>query len=415
MHTPVLTSQLRVGNILTSISPQYGGPPVVARGLGGAMKALGCQITSWATAGAGEIRAAAASDAGANVFPLATPAAWYRAPELALELRQAIHAIDLLHIHEVWSYPQQAAGRVARKSGKPYLITPHGELESRHLRHGGWAKRIKKALYLASIGRALLDGAACVHVLTPQEIEGIRLAGYRGPITVVPNGIDTDAFAELPDPVEAELIWPQLRGRRTVLFLSRLSPEKGLDELLPAWERITRHGCFDDALLVLAGSGSSAYEAAVRRLADATRPAGSVLFTGMVTGRKKMALLSRADLFVLPSHCEGFSMAILEAMAAAKPVLITPGCNFAEVVEADAGRCAVPETDSLESALCSLLDLTPADRAAMGRRGQRLVGEKYTWDMAACKMLTVYHSILQGKHIPLHPAPYFVQQPRRAA
>ena len=63
-----------------------------------------------------------------------------------------------------------------------------------------------------------------------------------------------------------------------------------------------------------------------------------VLFPGMVTGEAKQGLLARADLFCLPSDAEGFSMAVLEALANSTAVLLSPGCHFPEVERAGAGR-----------------------------------------------------------------------------
>ena len=95
--------------------------------------------------------------------------------------------------------------------------------------------------------------------------------------------------------------------------------------------------------------------------------------------------------------------------ATAKPVLITPGCNFPEVAKAGAGLCVSPEPGPLQEALRTLLDMSESERTEMGRRGRKLVEKNYTWDIAARKMITVYQCILAGKDIPLHPAPAAVK------
>jgi glycosyltransferase involved in cell wall biosynthesis len=125
----------------------------------------------------------------------------------------------------------------------------------------------------------------------------------------------------------------------------------------------------------------------------------------MVSGRDKAALISRSDIYVLPSYSEGFSVSVLENLAARKPVLITPGCNFPEVVDAGAGLCVPPQRDLLAQGLRQLLDMSDSDREQMGRRGRDLVMNNYTWEMAARKLITVYNCILTGKEIPLFPEP----------
>ncbi len=396
---------MHIAHITASMSPRYGGPPQVARGLGNAFLPWGHTVSYWAPDSGDGSGPDAALPSDVREFPRARPGGWYRAPKLGTELKRQMASIDILHVHEVWSYPQLVSSRIARCRQTPYVIMPHGELEARHLGHGGAAKQFKKRAYLALVGRAMLRGAACLHALTPQEADGFRQVGYQGPVAVIPNGVDPAAFATLPEDDVAERMWPQLQRRRVVLFLSRLSPEKGLDRFLPAWGRLVRQSSYRDALLVLAGPSHQGYATEVRRLIDRSRTSDHVLLTGMVSGREKEAIVARADLFTLPSHCEGFSMAVLENMAAGKPVLITPGCNFPEVARADAGRCVPPEPEALEQAVAELLDLSPLQRQAMGQRGRRLVLDGYTWDVAARKLLTVYHSILAGRPAPLHPKP----------
>ena len=148
-----------------------------------------------------------------------------------------------------------------------------------------------------------------------------------------------------------------LKGRRVVLYLSRISPEKGLDELIPAWSAVIKKPSYSDALLVIAGPDDRGYRSKIEDMVLRAGLEAHVLLTGMVNGRNKFALISRADLFTLPSYSEGFSNALLENLAAGKPALITPGCNFPEVVEAGAGICVEPERNSLGEALMQLLDM----------------------------------------------------------
>ena len=80
-----------------------------------------------------------------------------------------------------------------------------------------------------------------------------------------------------------------------------------------------------------------------------------MIFTGLLTGEDKLAALAAADLFALPAVGEGFSMAVLEAMACGLPVLLTPGCNFPEVVDAGAGMVVAREVPALSEGLRALL------------------------------------------------------------
>jgi len=116
----------------------------------------------------------------------------------------------------------------------------------------------------------------------------------------------------------------------------------------------------------------------------------------MLTGNEKLAALSRADIFVLSSYSEGFSMSILEAMACGLPVVITKQCNFPEVEGIGAGKIIDADANHLSEALIELLD-NPELCKDMGDRGKRLVMEKYTWDKVADQMIAAYEEILGGR------------------
>jgi glycosyltransferase involved in cell wall biosynthesis len=125
----------------------------------------------------------------------------------------------------------------------------------------------------------------------------------------------------------------------------------------------------------------------------------------MVTGRDKLALLRRADVFVLPSYSENFGIVVAEALACGTPVITTTGTPWKQLQDVDAGRWVPPREDELAQALRELLNMSRSERAAMGQRGQDLIQKNYAWDRIVKKYLTVYDCILTGKSIPFHPEP----------
>jgi glycosyltransferase involved in cell wall biosynthesis len=108
-----------------------------------------------------------------------------------------------------------------------------------------------------------------------------------------------------------------------------------------------------------------------------------------VTGQAKRDLLARADLFCLPSDGEGFSMAVLEALASATPVLLSRGCHFPEAEAAGAGRVVDATPHDLAEALGPLLSDT-ARLAAMGQRGLALVTRDYSWKAVVSRLEEAY-------------------------
>lgn len=392
---------IKVAHVLSHVANVHAGVPIGTKRLVSSLIGRGIQSAIWSTGNREEQKKLTDSGVPGYLFDVVRPVGWRRSPALIAALEDACSDLDLFHLHEVWHYPQYAAARLARRRSKPYIVAPRASLEPWRMKYKG----LKKGIYLKLLGNELLDNAACLHAVSPGEADGFRALGYKGPIFVVYNGIVTKEFEHLPEPSEADAIWPQLANRRVVLFLSRISPEKGLDQLVPAWAEILRKPNNMDALLVLAGPDDRGHLKTVQKLVNDHALNSNVLFTGMVDGRSKLALISRADIYVLPSYSEGFSNSLLENMAAGKPAIITPGCHFPEVADIGAGYCVEPSPYALASVLQELLDMSDGQRRRMGARGREFVMQNLTWDIAARKIITVYNAIMTGREIPLNPYP----------
>lgn len=317
------------------------------------------------------------------------PASLGYSGELVSKLAPLVRSGSVVHTHGLWMHPGVAARQSSRRARCPLMISPHGMLEPWALQNSRWKKRLASWWFEDQN----LRSAHCLHALCQAEARSIRSYGLRNPIAIIPNAIDA---AEMETP-EAEIGKAVSRkrikleglepGRKILLFLSRLHPKKGLENLLPAWARQQQA---KEWVLVIAGAGEPAYEQQLRRLVIEYSLERTVLFCGSVYGEDKKQLLAAADAFVLPSFSEGFSMAILEAAASGLPVLLTPECNFPELAAADAALVVAPEATAIETGLNRLLALTDEERKQMGNRGRALVRESYTWPVVADKMLAVY-------------------------
>lgn len=390
---------LRIAHISGYIGACYGGVPQVILALCRETARLGASVTIWATGTPDEQLDVQRHDAPVKLYEKHWPRRWFRSPALIRDLRNGLGEIDLLHLHGVWTHLQQGSSRLARKAHIPYVLSPHGVLKPWSVRRKGFKKR----LYLSVIGRRMLNSSACLHASAPFEVEGFRRAGYGGPVTIIPNGVAVPDYDVACLAEEADDVWPVLRNRRVVLFLSRISPEKGLDLLLPAFRDLTTQKAHDDVVLVLTGPGNGPYVRKIEYLVDKLGLDKHVMIAGFVNDCHKARLMSRADVYTLPSYSEGFSISILENLAVGTPALITTGCNFPEVAHVGAGLCCQPTRGDLAQGLRTLLDMPEEKRRLMGQRGRDLVKNNYTWDVIAGKHLTVYKCILNGRPIPLHP------------
>ncbi len=194
----------------------------------------------------------------------------------------------------------------------------------------------------------------------------------------------------VPDPI-SQIV----NGPPYVLFLGRINWKKGLDRLLAAFARV------DDARLVIAGNDDDQYRPALEARAQQLGLADRVTFTGPVHGASKAALLTGAQLLVLPSYSENFGNVVLEAMAAGRAVVVTPEVGLAPVVASiGAGLVADGGPESLSRAMATLLR-DPAQRLAMGKRGEQAVAERFSWPTVAAQMEALYESVItRGKARP---------------
>jgi glycosyltransferase involved in cell wall biosynthesis len=222
-----------------------------------------------------------------------------------------------------------------------------------------------------------------VQVSSRQELEEFRRLGFATPEPfLLSHGIDLPPREVSGDPPPPP---PGMRGR--VVFLGRVNWEKGLDRLVPAMRLVP------ETELVIAGNDEEEYAARLKELAREAGVADRLRFTGPVDQESKWELLSGAALVVLPSYSESFGMAALEAMAVARPVVVTPEVGLAGIVrDADSGIVVDGAPEKLGPAIDLLID-QPDRRKSMGDNGRRRIEEQLTWDSIALQMQRWYEEI----------------------
>jgi len=310
---------------------------------------------------------------------LSNSSGYVYAPTMRIELRKRIESVDLVHTHLPFIYPTLVAATYARKFQKPLFYHQRGVFDPQRLNF----RSVKKRAYIRYLELPILRNATTLIALTDAEVESYRALGVDTPCRVIPNGVDVTSYR--PHPINPIPYIPD--HSNVILFLGRIHPIKGADVLLEAFVSIASQ--FPNAVLVLAGPDEFNLEKKFRALAESAGFGERVIFPGMVSGDQKLDLIARADLFCLPSMGEGFSMAVLEALASCTAVLLSPGCHFDEVSNAGCGVVAHPTKDALASALAQLL-AQPEKLKAMGDLGYQLVREKYSWDTIADQMIDAY-------------------------
>lgn len=328
-------------------------------------------------------------DCSAQRVPFVTgaikgPVAFGYSPDLFAQVRSLVKPGGIVHRHGLWMHSGVVARKCARSAGCPLVVSPHGMLEPWALNNSRWKKHLAAALF----ENRNLRAADCLHALCTAEAESMRRYGLRNPIAIIPNGIELSELYPLPDADVITERFPELKDRRRILFLSRLHPKKGLETLFKAWRRVAPD--FSDWCVLIGGAGKPIYEQELRLVVKDFGLEKSVHFLGPIYGREKKQALAAADVFVLPSFSEGFSVAVLEAAAVSLPVVLTRECNFPELEKAGGAIEISTDWQGIEAGLRQILELSDEQRIAMGCRGAELVQKSYTWPAMARKMLNVY-------------------------
>lgn len=309
-------------------------------------------------------------------FRRTKPNALYYSPELKKRVRELVTGRDVLHGHGLYVGTNYLFGREAQRQGKPLVYHVHGFFEPWILNRSRWKKKLARWFF----ENANFRHARLWRALTTKEADQIRSCGINAPIVVAPNGLtlgDYSAPEKKDEPIATPFIPHLAKTGRRALFLGRIHPKKGLDLLLSSWAALNGSG--DGWELVIAGPDENGYLSEIKATARVLNLLDKIRFTGPVTGQTKNALLHSADLFVLPSYSEGFSMSILEAMACKVPVVATRSCNFPDITARQAGWECESTGESVSGTLNKALREDDLSRQQRGSNGYRLVEERYAW------------------------------------
>ena len=301
---------------------------------------------------------------------------------------------DIVHTHCVWHMAGLAASKAASRRAKPHIITLRGMLTSWAVAHKYWKKKIAWMLYQKNI----LKNAACIHCTSVDEMNDYRKLGLINPVAVIPNGIDMPET--IPNQARQKLNdkWPELQGKKLLLFFSRVNPKKGLDMLIDAWKIASARS--NGWHLIIAGPNENNYQSVIQQLVSSAGLNESVLFTGPLYGKDKACILSGTDIFILPTYSENFGIAVGEALAHGKPVITTTGAPWQDIVKYNCGWWVNPSVEAINDAIEKAIVVPDAERQIMGENGRGLIAEKYSWEQIAVKMGEVYRWVKDGEYKP---------------
>jgi glycosyltransferase involved in cell wall biosynthesis len=307
----------------------------------------------------------------------------YYAPAMAAEARARVHGFDVVHSHAIYLWPGWAVTRHARHAGVPYVISPRGMLEKSLIEQ---KSPLVKSVLIGMVERPIFESAAAIHVTSPREGDELERFGFALPrIYDIPNGYQptpSGPDGEVPDAIRLAAAQGPF-----ALFLGRISWKKGLDRLLAALPHAP------GVRVIIAGNDDERYTPALMAQATRLGVADRVHYAGPVHGRAKSWLLSAATFMVVPSYSENFGNVVLESLAQARPVLMTPEVGVGETVQRyGAGVIADGAPEAFGRAMAALA-ADEAARSEMGRRGADLVERQFGWPAVAARMEQMYDDV----------------------
>jgi glycosyltransferase involved in cell wall biosynthesis len=303
---------------------------------------------------------------------------------LAQALGRKALVVDVVHNHSLWSMVNVAAGWVVPGRRAKLVTSPRGTLSTWALRRSRWVKRI-----LWPLQRRVLVRADMLHATSEDELKEIRAQGFKAPVVVLPNGIDLPVLPSISRNRDTQT--------RTLLFLSRIHPIKGIDQLLQAWVELQHtHPLWR---LVIAGKGEAVHVEQVHALATALS-VQRVEFRGPLYGEAKAQAYSDADLFVLPTHSENFGLVVAEALAHGCPAVVSRGAPWSGLESEKCGWWVDGSLQPLTAALDVAMRLAPVQLAEMGMRGRAWMERDFGWAAIGHKMDAAYRWLVYGGERP---------------
>lgn len=307
------------------------------------------------------------------------------------------HRFDGVVVNGLWQYCGLAARRALSGTSTPYLVFTHGMLDP-YFKHAFPLKHLKKWPYWLLAEYWNLRSA--YRVLFTSEAEK-RLAEesfwlHRWNPYVVPYG----ANGPVGDPEALKQIFfakcPQGKDKRFLLFLGRIHKKKGCDMLIEAFAKVA--SADPELNLVMVGPDQQQWSVELQATAAKAGIASRVHWPGMATGDAKWGAFYACEAFILPSHQENFGIAVAEALACGKPVLLADKVNIAEEVAADGAGFMEPDTpDGTLNLLRRWIATSPSEREQMAEQANRTFHLRYDMRETAKTIIQIFEAALSGK------------------
>lgn len=288
---------------------------------------------------------------------------------------------DIVHAQGVWMPIYHKMVNILSRNQIPFIMTPRGALEPWCLKR----KLFKKKLAMMLYQKRDLQKANAILATAQMEATHLRELGLTTPIAIIPNGIDVSEYP-------CRSIESKKQTKKQILFISRISPKKGIDFLINAWDELYQK--YPDWSVIIAGNGDESY---IQVLKDRIKGKGLervIRILPPVFGKDKYKLYVESSIFILPTYSENFGMVIAEALSCGVPVITTTGTPWSELDKKGIGWCINLNLENVIKTISEAIELGQEKLFEMGQKGSMFIHDTLQYKVVAEKNLLLYQWVL---------------------
>jgi glycosyltransferase involved in cell wall biosynthesis len=291
---------------------------------------------------------------------------------------------DIIHAHGYQFFTSDAAAIISRIKKKPLILTLHGFPR-------GFSKTSHKT-YFGLIGKKTLKTTKKIIAVSSRVAEEFRAIGIsKERIVIIPNGVNLQEFDCMLNGDNFKKSLDVKENERLILTIGRLEEIKGFQYLIMALAKIQSEA--NPIKLVIAGPEFN-YGQQLRKLVVETGMEDKVIFYGSINGREKLDALAAANVAVVSSTYEGFSIFLLEAMAAGKPVIATKTGIAQELIQNGKNGFLIDPSDVEDLSEKIVAVLSDNHLSSLMSRESRNTAKIFDWGKIADQILLIYNQCL---------------------